>query len=329
MTLEDVEKHAAVSCSHARVRLFLKAAAVALVSSLPAVGGVAATVGSPPFVGEDVVYEDVSSSGTVFSAPTLTGNNLNFATNTSFGARSEGAGANKTSPVVTASTSINSVVSRLGEKAISELSVLVATNAKFTKVGTGATFTRATRVSADVAFSVDVLEAGGVALPAPVTLMGQGNIFDLNAVDDPSASPSSGLYTFDLEAEALAQGIVAPITRIDWGVTVTFKAESEATPSTFTIARTRFVGFDQIILAVPEPGVGLLLAAGGGGLLARRRRVRQGGSSRAQGIRGPRAKLALKRHGPRVSPSRGRAMAGATLWRKGWVTARSARGEVN
>ena len=110
-------------------------------------------------------------------------------------------------------------------------------------------------------------------MPDPIRLMGNGNIYDINAVDNPDGKPDSGRYDFDLATKALGAGIDSPVTKFDWNVLVTFTAESEFDDDSATIAEAKFAGFNKLVLTVPEPGVGVLLVAGGGCLLARRRRV--------------------------------------------------------
>ena len=74
MMSQQVEKHAMPFCSHVGFRGILRAALIGCLSGLPGVGSLAATVGSPPFVGENIVFEDVTSTGSVFSSPDINRN---------------------------------------------------------------------------------------------------------------------------------------------------------------------------------------------------------------------------------------------------------------
>lgn len=245
-------------------RKALSRLALGAATMLPAAGA-AAQNDLGTFVGDTVVFEAVSTPGTTFSSPVVNGDLLNFATDSNFQVASFNGGLQGNLPQ-TRSAALRSVVERRGDASLTELDAQLLGGVNFFALN-NVEATTFTRVTADIAFEVAVLEADGVELPAPVLLTGSETVFDLNAVDDADVSSPVGSFRFDLASEALAAGIVGGVTRIDWGVTVTFAAFSES----FTASNLDFAGFSELVLTVPEPASGVLMVGVAGLCLVRRR----------------------------------------------------------
>lgn len=217
------------------------------------------------FAGDTVLFANVTTPGGTFSSPTLAGDRLNFVTDTGFEVRSFNGGPSGAFPL-TRSDTLRATVERRGGAFLTELDARVLGGANFIELG-GTEATELTRVTADLAFEVTVLEADGVALADPLVLRESATVINLNAVDGAGVSSPEGSLRFDLVAAGLASGFSAGISRIDWEVTVTFSAFSE----TNTASSLDFAGFDQLVLTVPEPTSGAVLAAAVGFLGLRRR----------------------------------------------------------
>lgn len=222
------------------------------------------------FSGDNVSYNGVTTPGTTFSSPQLTQNDqLIFAGDSNFEVQSQNGGASSDAPQ-TASDSVSSVVRAATGRGLTDLNATVASGAAFRSFG-GAV-TEDTRVLADVRFDVLVTEVDGAALATPVPLTSSGTAFAYDFVAYEAAGDFgsvSGSFAYDLDDAALAQGISQPITEIDWDVTVSFRAESVSG----TFSQLDLTGFEQLVLTVPEPASGVVVAAFGGACLLRRRRV--------------------------------------------------------
>ncbi len=222
------------------------------------------------FTGMNVAFTNVSTPGITFGSPNLLttsdGELLDFSTDNNFAVESKNGGPGDDFPMSRSDT-VTSTVEGLDGFTLTELTATVRGGVNFFPIG-GTTPTTATRVTADVGFEVLVLAVGGVDLMTPLPLSGSGTAFEVNAVDDAGVRSEEGSYFFDLQAEAAGAGLAAPITRIDWTVTVTFAAESER----LTGSRLDFVGYQQLVLAVPEPASGAALTVLVGLVASRRRR---------------------------------------------------------
>lgn len=213
--------------------------------------------------GDNVTFQAITT-GAGFNTANVSGDILFFGVNSnSFGVSARGGASDSRS------TTVNTVVERLGSRGITELQATLGGNADFTLVGTPGPATAATRLQGILDFDVTVLEASGRTLDQSVPLSAFSTVIELNAADDFDAATAVGSFRFDLETEALAAGVIDPVTKISWGITITLLAESEAS----TASQLSFAAFNQLVLTVPEPGAGLLLGAGGSMLLARRRRA--------------------------------------------------------